>query len=81
MKSKGFNVLELIVVVTIIGILATIAIPNFKKFKERTQQREQQSANWDCTPESKTWTRECAKTTNLHDCKYRAAELFCKNQF
>ena len=39
-NQKGFTLIELMVVVAIIGILASIAIPNFMKFTAKARQSE-----------------------------------------
>ncbi len=42
-NNKGFSLVELMVVVAIIGILASIAVPNFQRFQAKTRQSEGKS--------------------------------------
>ena len=33
MKNKGFSLIEVLIVVSLIGVLSAIVYPNYKKFK------------------------------------------------
>lgn len=39
-KEKGVSLIELMVVIAIIGILTTIAVPSYKGYQEKAQQKE-----------------------------------------
>lgn len=39
-SNKGFSLVELMIVVAIIGILASVAIPNFQRFQRKARQSE-----------------------------------------
>ncbi len=50
-KPKGFTLLELIIVCAIIGLLATVAIPTFAKYKKRAAAANAEQTISDCITE------------------------------
>ena len=57
-NQRGFSLVELMVVVAIIGILASIAIPNYQKFRRKAQQSGAKSALSGIFTAERTFTAE-----------------------
>lgn len=65
--NKGFSIIELMIVITIIGILSAIAIPNYQSFIAKAQVEEAfnlASGFKTIVSESYTYDGDCPTTNN-----------------
>jgi len=63
-SSKGFTLVEIMIVVAIISLLAAIAIPNFVKARETSQQNACLSNLRQLDGAAQTWALENNKTSS-----------------
>jgi type IV pilus assembly protein PilA len=75
--SKGFTLIELMIVVAIIGILAAIAVPNFMKFQARARQSEAKMNLRAWGTAAKSYFAEY----NTWDCKDCGVVIEAKNRY
>jgi prepilin-type N-terminal cleavage/methylation domain-containing protein len=57
-KSGGFTLVEIMIVVAIIGLLATMAVPNFMKARQKAQQKACISNLLNIDGAKQTWALE-----------------------
>jgi type IV pilus assembly protein PilE len=70
-KRKGFTLIELIVAVTIVGILAAIAIPSYREYVIRGHRRAAQAAMMDiATQQQQFFVANRAYAGSVNDLGY-----------
>ena len=60
---KGFTIVELMIIVSVIGIFSAIAIPNFQEFKKK------QDPNYINNRKKERFMRECLRNLKATDCR------------
>jgi type IV pilus assembly protein PilE len=65
-SQKGFSLIELVMVITIVGILMAVAIPSYKSSTAKARRSDGQTALMDAmTREERYFTEHNTYTTNL----------------
>jgi type IV pilus assembly protein PilE len=65
-SQKGFSLIELVMVITIVGILMAVAIPSYKSSTAKARRTDGQTALMDAmTREERYFTEHNTYTTNL----------------